>query len=71
MRALLVAAMVAPAVLILVALLIGRVLRSADRIEEERRSASTPTADLPFSSDHRIGTENRPVPAAALGAGGS
>jgi hypothetical protein len=71
MSGVLVAAMVAPPVLLLVALLIGRVLRSADRFEEERRSASTPTAVRPFSSDQRIGTEDRPVPAAVLGAGGS
>ncbi len=71
MSALLVAAMVAPAVLLLVALLIGRVLRSADRLEEERRSASTPTAVPPFSPDHRIGSEGLPVPVAVLGAGGS
>ena len=71
MSGVLVAAMVAPAVLLLVALLIGRVLRSADRLEEERRSVPFSTAVLPGPADRRIGTEGRPVPAAVLGAGGS
>ena len=70
MSGVLMAAMVAPAVLLLVALLIGRVLRSADRLEEERRSASSPTAVSTFASDHRT-AEIRPVSAAVLGAGGS
>jgi len=54
-----------------VALLLGRVLRSADRLEEERRSASSLTAVRTFASDQRTGVEDRPVSAAILGAGGS
>jgi hypothetical protein len=53
------------------ALLLGRVLRSADRLEEERRSGSSPTAVRTFVSDQRTGVEDQPVSAAVLGAGGS
>jgi predicted permease len=71
MSGVLMAAMVAPVVLLLVALLLGRVLRSTDRLEEERRSGSSPTAVRTFASDQRTGVEDRPVSAAILGAGGS
>ena len=71
MSGVLMAAMVAPAVLLVVALLLGRVLRSADRLQEERRSASSPTAVRTMASDRRTAVEDRPVSAAVLGAGGS
>ena len=48
MNAVLWSALLSPVVLLVVALLIGRVLRAADRVEDERRTAGRPTgATLP------------------------
>lgn len=63
MSGLLLAGLVTPAVLLLVALIIGRVLRSADKFEEERRYVASWAVSRSAPSDrHRTpaGAGDRP-----------
>ena len=64
MNAVLWSAMLMPAVLLVVALLIGRVLRSADRVEEGRRTGLRPTVATPPGG---IPLPKSPVPQGVAG----
>ncbi len=71
MTGFLMAALAWPPVLLLVGLLLGRLLRSADGLVEEQRTGASPATVEPARPARQTGPDRRPVPAAALGALGS